>query len=197
MPKRNVSNTTGKEKFERVFDGKNIKKAAEEAGISYQYARRLATKSNIIDKSREYRKKRAEELEISKKDVLREYLSIGMSDIKNYMNPDTEFFKALDKLPDGASRAIESLQIDSYTTTNKSGEITVHDRIKFKLWNKTNALEMLSRYTGGFVEKKEVDANVNINSHEHQIIEVTSKEAKNKLEKLGYGGSVNRIKDLV
>ena len=156
MPKRVIPKATKKSKLIDLYSRGDIsiREAADQVGMAYAYARRIVTKGNSLDIVKEKMEKRAEKLEISQEQVLHEYQLIGFSDIKNYIELDSPLFKDLNELPEGASRAIESIQVDRFTNTNKAGETTVHDRIKFKLWSKPAALEMIARHTGGFVEKK-------------------------------------------
>lgn len=159
MPKRINKRDTGKERFIRYYKG-NIKKAAKKAGISYQYGRRLATDSNIIEKNKKILKKRAEKVEVDQEKVLLEYTLIGFSNIEDYFDIESGeiTLKAFADMPPGASRAIESIQQDRIIKESADGkQMVVHDKVKIKLWSKTNALEMISRYTGGFVPKQGVD----------------------------------------
>lgn len=197
MPKRIIKNGTGKERFIRCYKG-NIKKAAKKAGISYQYGRRLATQSNIREKNKKILKKRAEKVEITETQVLYEYKLIGFSSIDDYFTIDENTgelrLKAFADMPPNASRAIESIQQDRIIKESADGkQMVVHDKIKIKLWKKTEALEMIARHTGGFVEKKEIDAKGEI-TVKHKLMQqyILIKE---QLKKESINDSKNRIKE--
>jgi len=97
-------------------------------------------------------------------------------------------------MPPEVSRAIESIQQDRIIKESADGkQVVVHDKVKIKLWSKPQALDMIARHTGGFIEKKEIDARVDVNRTEHYVIEISEKEAKERLDRLG--SSKNRIKD--
>lgn len=182
----------------------NATQAAIRAGYSEKTARNIAgnllTKINIQEFIAQKQTKRSEKVEITAADVLNEYKIIGFSCIEDYFDIDENTgemkLKSFDRMPPGASRAIEWIKQDRVLKEDKSGDaILLYDKVTIKLWNKSQALEMISRHTGGFVEKKQVDSNVNINTHENYVVEVVQKEAEERLKKLASG--TNRIKDVM
>ena len=150
----------------------NATQAAIRAGYAEKTARTIAAqnlaKLNIDNRIQELQSKRAKKVEIDQERVLKEYMVVGLSRINDYFDIDPNTgeltLKSFDEMPEGASRAIESIQQDRIIKETADGaQILVHDKIKIKLWNKLNALEMISRHTGGFNEKKDDEkAPVNI-----------------------------------
>jgi hypothetical protein len=163
MPRRNIKGTSKKDRFIEVYDGKNIKAAAKKVGMNYAYARKLATKESIIEKTKARRKKQADKVGIEKEKLLQEYIAIGFSNICNYftVEPDGEITaKSFDDIPPEYARLIKSIQQDIYKAHDKQGSVvSTHTRLKIELWDKMEALRMIARYTGGFDEKRPPDNN--------------------------------------
>lgn len=180
----------------------NATKAAERSGYSiktaYSQGQRLLKDAEVSAEIKRLEAKLTAKIEVSQEQVLCEYKLIGFSNIEDYFDIDENTgelrLKSFAEMPPNASRAIESIQQDRIIKESADGkQIVVHDKIKIKLWKKTEALEMIARYTGGFVEKKEIDAKIDVNRTEHYVIEISEKEAKERLDKLV--SSKNRIKD--
>jgi phage terminase small subunit len=98
-------------------------------------------------------KRREDALIMSRDEVLRELSIIGRADLKNYVeiNQDTGAIRAkgFEEMPEGASRALESIQEDRAIKENADGNsTTVYDKTRFKLHDKPRALDMLAKYHG-------------------------------------------------
>ena len=93
--------------------------------------------------------------------VLQKYLKIANTKVEDLFTiGETGELQMLpfDQWPPGASEAVESIQQDRVIRemhgSEKTATMVVHDKVKIKLWNIHPAIEMISRWTGGFVETK-------------------------------------------
>ena len=179
----------------------NATRAAKDAGYSKKTANSIGPENLVKPCIQEYiaklQEKRSDKVEITADDVLREYKLIGISDVKNYFDiiGGELILKSFEDMSPDISRAIESIKQTKVSTKSKTGIEYITLKTEIKLWSKTNALEMITRHTGGFVEKKEFEGNININRTEHYVIEISEKEATERLKKIEAGN--NRIKDLM
>lgn len=137
----------------------NATKAAERAGFSKKTARqlgaRLLSKVHIQKAIADAMKRREARTEITQDQVLRELALIGFSDLKNYLeiNPDTGAIRAkgFEDMPKDASRALESITEDRTIKEDAKGDqVTVYDKVKFKLHDKLGALELLGKHLNMF-----------------------------------------------
>jgi len=143
----------------------NVTKAAERAKYSKKTARsigqRLLTNVDIQERIQELQKERSERTEITQDMVIRELAIVGFSDLANYIEivEDTGAIRAksFEEMPEGKSRALQSIKEDRVIKEDAKGEqVTVYDKISFKLHDKLKALELLGKHLGMFVEKFDV-----------------------------------------
>ena len=139
----------------------NGTKAAIRAKFSKKTARskasQLLTKVNIQQRIAELQKKRSERTAISQDRVLKELAMIGFSDLRNYITIDKLTgaiqAKGFEDMPKDESRVLKSVKEDRMIKEDADGKkTTVYDKVKFELWDKPKALEMIGRHLGMFVE---------------------------------------------
>lgn len=139
----------------------NATRAAIEAGYSKTSARQIGcenlTKPSIrseINKEIDYILKNNKDIALK---VVRESEKIAFSKLTDYMEYDDD---GITLKPSGEidSSAIESIQIDSSTSTTENGtNTTVKKRIK--LYDKNKSLELLAKYSELY---KETSVNINL-----------------------------------
>jgi phage terminase small subunit len=144
----------------------NATKAAERSGFSKKTARqqgaRLLSNVNIQKAIQAALKKREKRTEITQDRVLKELAIVGFSDLKNYIeiNDDTGAIRAkgFGEMPEGASRALESIREDRMVREDAKGEDSIiNEKVTFKLHSKLNALELIGKHLGMFPTKIEGD----------------------------------------
>lgn len=134
----------------------NATQAAIRAGYSEKTAhsqgQRLLKNVEVqkaIDAAKE---KRAERVEVTADEVLRELKRIGMSDIADIFNEDGHL-RAFREIPLEARRSISAIKVKSERAPGD--EDTVVWTTEIKLWDKPSALGMLGKHLKLFVEKHE------------------------------------------
>ena len=147
----------------------NGAKAAERSGYSKKTARtqanQLLTKLDISKRVAELKKERSERTEITQDMVIRELAICGFSDLKDYIEviEDTGVIRAksFEEMPEGKSRALQSIKEDRVIKEDAKGEqITVYDKINFKLYNKIQALELIGKHLGMFTENLKISGEI-------------------------------------
>jgi phage terminase small subunit len=142
----------------------NGTQAAIRAGYSKRTARitaaQLLAKPNIKKAVEVAIEKKISDLVMSREEILKELSLIGRSDLKNYfyINEAGEIqAKMFDEMPEGASRALESIEENRVIRESADGSESniVNDKIKFKGHDKIRALELLGRNQGMFPTKIE------------------------------------------
>ena len=143
----------------------NGTRAAIDAGFAKRSARvtasRLLTKANIQERIAELLKDRSERTKVTQDMVVRELALIAFSDLRNYITIDeltgaiqAKGFKAM---PEGQSRVLRSIKEDRVIKEDADGKkTTVYDKVKFELWDKPKALELLGKHLAMFLEKFEL-----------------------------------------
>lgn len=132
----------------------NATKAAERAGYSVRTARstasRLLTKENIQEALQESFRLRSARTEITQDMVLKELATIAFADMAVYAKwgPSGMTFIASDTLPEAATRAVAEVS-ESLTESGRN--------IKFKLFDKIRALELLAKHLGMLVERTKME----------------------------------------
>lgn len=162
----------------------NGKKAAERAKYSKktaeQQASRLLSNVKVQERIAELMKKRSERTRIAQDRVLQELAMIGFSDLRNYIDIDRDTgairAKGFEDMPEGESRVLKSIKEDRVIKEDADGEkTTVYDKVKFELWDKPKALEMIGRHLAMFVERHQVNANMTLT-----VISAVPRPKKNK-----------------
>lgn len=113
----------------------NAAKAAKRAGYSEDSAKSIGYELLNNDEVSEYiaglMQARVEKCQTSAAEVLKEFLSVGMSNIQDYLDDDLEV-KTLSEIPEQKARAIKSIKkivTEFETGTKTSIEFTLHDKI--------------------------------------------------------------------
>ncbi len=142
----------------------NAAEAARRAGYSVRRAKetgcRLMKLPAIKRAIEEARKKRETNLIMTREEILRELSIIGRADLKDFfvIQEGGEISaKPFDEMPEGTSRALESIEEVRTIRESSDGSETnvLTDRIKFKTHSKLGALELLGRHEGLFPNKVE------------------------------------------
>jgi phage terminase small subunit len=139
----------------------NATRAAERSGFSKKTARqqgaRLLSNVNIQEAISRELKKREKRTEITQDRVLKELGVCGFSDIKDYIDIDSDTgairAKGFEKMPARSSRALKAIKEDRVIKEDADGKkVTVYDKVRFELWDKPKALELLGKHLGMFIE---------------------------------------------
>ena len=137
----------------------NATQAAIRAGYSEKTARQIGcenlTKPSIQDAIAHLRKKRADRYEITAENVLAEYAKIGFNNLDDYVDTTGDLpridFQGLSR---DELAAVSEITVDTryeYEMVNGERNCTgTIDKVKFKLHDKTKALDALSRNLGLF-----------------------------------------------
>lgn len=142
----------------------NATQAAMRSGYSEKTAKsqgqRLLTNVDIQREIQKRMKDREKRTEVTQDMVIKELASIAFSDLADYIEivEDTGAIRAksFNEMAEGKSRALQSIKEDRVIKEDAKGEqITVYDKINFKLYDKVRALELLGKHLGMFVEKIE------------------------------------------
>ena len=140
----------------------NATKAAIRAGYSCRTAgstaSRLLQKHNIQTALQESFRLRSVRTEISQDMVLKELATIAFADMAVFATwgPSGVTLVASDELPEAATRAVAEVS----EILTESGR-----NIKFKLFDKIRALELLAKHLGMLVEKVKIDTTVDGDIH--------------------------------
>lgn len=91
-------------------------------------------------------------LEVTEERTLQEVSAVGFSNIKDFLEWDQDrglVVKDSKDIPDVLASAIESIEDQTLTTTNKDGSRTyTRHKLKVKLYPKLPALQLISEYIG-------------------------------------------------
>jgi len=147
----------------------NATQAAIRAGYSKKTAaeigRQNLTKLEIQERVQRLLEERSGRVQLSADEVLWELKNILQADLANYIeiNEDTGAIRArgFDDMPEGASRAIQSIEEDRIIREDNDGkQTTVHDKFKFRLYNKEKMIELAMRHLGMMNDKMELKAEI-------------------------------------
>ena len=171
----------------------NTTKAAKRAGYSkktaYSIGQKLLKKVEVKSRIDNLISKREKRTEITADRVVQELAKIAFSEIDNFIEWDENGIR-IQSLVDISKKEIGCIAEFSESITDKSMNL------KFKLYDKVKSLELLGKHLGIFIEdNKQKGINVNVNRTEHYVIEISEKEASEKLKKLN--SETNRIKDII
>lgn len=141
---------------------KNASKAAIEAGYSKKCARQIGrqnlTKVYIAEAIEKLLKVLEYKAEVTAERVIKEIAILAFADSKDFFYIDEDGQKVarrLDEIPEGMTRAIESISEDRVIRENPDGsQIIVHDKVKYKLHSKPRSLEMLCKHLGLYADEK-------------------------------------------
>lgn len=135
----------------------NATQAAIDAKYSVNGARQIAfkllTRADIQEAIAERQQELAAGLEVTPESIAAELSLLGFADMRTYVEwgPGGVTLKESVNLPQGASRAV----LEVSETITKDGHT-----IRFKLADKKGALDSLAKHLGMFVERKQIDLNV-------------------------------------
>jgi phage terminase small subunit len=154
MPDRKSKLTPKQKKFcqEYLID-LNGTQAAIRAGYSKktanEQASQLLAKLNIQAEVQKLMKERSERTQITQDRVIGELAKLGFSNMSDYAswNDDKVSLSPSELLTEGQKAAVSEI---SQTFTKEGGSI------KFKLYDKKGALELIGKHLGMFVDKHEI-----------------------------------------
>jgi len=135
----------------------NATQAAERAGYSkktsYAIGQQNLKKLEIQNQIKKDMDRRSERTEATQDDVINEITMIALSDIADYIDIDEDtgviIAKPFNKMLSGKSRVIQSVEENRAIKESADGkQVTVYDKIKFRLWDKMKALPMLAAHLG-------------------------------------------------
>lgn len=183
--------TPKQKKFVREYfkNSFNATKAAIAAGYSQKTAYRIGfenlRKPHILKFIQEAQKQVDDKDIMTATEILKELSIIGRSDIRDFIDidPDTGVIKAkgFDQMPDGVSKALESISEDRAIKENNDGSsVTVYDKIKFKMHSKIDALDKLGKFRGLWKDKDpredDIPDSMHIHFHRDMMINPKTKE---------------------
>lgn len=129
------------------------KRAAEEAGLNYNYCRQLLTKPNIIEQIEEAKRSRIERVEADADLVLRDLIAMHQADVRQIYNEETGDLKPVAEWPDSVIRMMEisGAMVEGEPSSNFVFKIRPADRLK--------VIEMIGKHINvqAFKEKVEHD----------------------------------------
>jgi phage terminase small subunit len=137
----------------------NATQAAIRAGYSkktaYSQGQRLLKNVEVQKTIQRAQAARAERVEESKDDWLRELKLIGHSNISDLVDIDSDTgairAKGFKEMPKGASRAIESItEVRTIHESADGKQCVVNSRLTFKLHSKLDALDKIGKHLGFF-----------------------------------------------
>lgn len=152
---------------EYLANGLNATQAALSAGYSkatsYSIGQENLTKPEIIEAIRKKQAPRLKKLEITAERVLQELAFMGFSNMLDYMavNPEGGADIDLSKLTREQAAAIQEITVDM-TGGSGDGERKLVPRMKFKLANKKDSLELLGKHLKLFVDRMEVSGSIGL-----------------------------------
>ena len=150
----------------------NATQAAIRAGYSEKTARSVGqenlTKPDIQERVQQLMEERSNRVQLEADEVMWELKNILQADLANYIeiNEDTGAIRArgFDDMPEGASRAIQSIEEDRIIREDNDGkQTTVHDKFKFRLYNKERMIELAMKHLGMLNDKLELSGEVIMN----------------------------------
>lgn len=177
---------------EEIVIDPNATQAAIRAGYSKKTARsigqRLLTNVDIKKEIQKARKRREKRTEIKQDRVLFELALIAFSDLRDYVDIDLDTgaikAKGFEEMPTEVSRVLRAVKEDRVIKEDADGKkTTVYDKIKFELWDKMKALEMLGKHLGMFIEKIAVGGSEDLPPIKYVPIDGGPDEKKKEEEK--------------
>jgi len=149
-------------KQKRFIDEYLIDLNATQAAIRAGYSKKTANeqgsqtlaKLNIQKAIQKEIAKRSERTAISQDRVLKELALLGFSDLANLVEIGEDgmiLVKKFEDMPEGESRLLKAIKEDRIIRETPDGkQMVVHDKIKYEIWDKLKALEMIGRHLGMF-----------------------------------------------
>ena len=139
----------------------NATQAAIRAGYSEKTAEVIGfenlRKPNIAEYIKKHMDKRQERTEITADRILKELALIAFSDQQDIVEVEeggTILMKRFEDMPEGVSRTISDICEDRIIRESADGsQAVVHDKVKYKRYDKVKALELLMKHLGMLSEK--------------------------------------------
>lgn len=100
---------------------------------------------------------RAQRVQVSADEVLRELMRIGYSDAWNYEQDGRGRLVLTEGAPDDATRAVASVKHKTRVIPQKDADPIEEHTIEFRLWDKNAALANLGRHLGLFKDRVTID----------------------------------------
>lgn len=167
------------------FDGA---RAAREAGVSDKSAKEKAVvflaNEKVQTAIRETLVRHQNDRIATRDQVLAEATKIGLSDVRELLEPDNETptMRPPNQWPDGIAGAISSVEFEE-EIRDKDGQIVKPGKVKAKLWSKTEALTLLAKYHKIVGETVEHTGNISL-SRGPDLSGETTEELKARLTRL-------------
>lgn len=143
--------------YQMVF---NCKKKTAEASAS-----RMLRNVKVLKYLTRARARVDRALEMTKEEILYEYMNLGKSNIAAYYNDDGSL-KNLNELTPEQQLAIHSLEVDEHEYKNKKGKKGVTRKVKLRLHTKKGALDSLAKIKGMMKPDAKDVANFALAMHE-------------------------------
>lgn len=139
------------------------------AGAASTSAARLLENENILARIAELKEEITAKSIMSQVEVLQELTKLGRANMQDFMRIGEDGQPVLDwsNLSREQAAAIQEVTVEEFVD-GRSDKREVR-RVKFKLAPKTNALELLGKHHGSFVERVEV-------KHQHTVLHTLLKE---------------------
>ncbi|MFC3227351.1 terminase small subunit [Marinibaculum pumilum] len=164
----------------------NATQAAIDAGYSEKTAARIGSenlrKPVIASEIAEAEARRAERVEINADQVVLELRRIGMSDPRALFDADGRLLPVKD-WPDDIARAVSSFEVVTKRIPG-TDPVEVEHVAKVRFWPKTDALGLLGKHLGMFVNRHELTGKGG-GPIETKRAELTPEELRAELERRG------------
>lgn len=167
----------------------NATQAATRTGYSkktaYSIGQENLKKPEIQKLIQKLMKERSERTQVTQERVVMELALIAFSDLADYLsieeNTGVIIPKSFDEMEEGKSRALESIKEDRAIKEDAKGEqVTVYDKVTFKLHSKIKALELLGRHLGMFIDNIKHSGKI-----DHRLSMTNLKESIKKFKENG------------
>ena len=140
----------------------NATQAAIRAGYSKKTAQEIGsenlTKPIIQEEIQKEQQRHAEKTDITIEKVLNEYAKIGFSDLTEILNFEKGYMSLADfnKLTSSQRACFKKIEFKTEYKMVDGDPAPVYN-VKFELYDKQHALDMIGKHLGMFVDKKEID----------------------------------------
>lgn len=162
---------------------RDVRQAAERAGISKRSAETLKKRTDIFECIRQMTSKALEKYGYSAEDVVQKVKEVIDVDIADFQKPDGSWVENINEVPAESRRAIKKFKVKNEYDKDPNGMLFVSGKIiEIELWDKLKAADLLGREKEIFKEKKviEMDATQNMKD----ILLGQNKRAEERLQQL-------------
>lgn len=128
--------------------GLDQKEAAAEAGIGYEYARKLSRQPKIQEMLKKAREELRAVANIGAKELIDALLPTINIDIRKLYNNDGTV-KPISEWPEDLGKAVASFQVDELTV----GEVKIGVIKNIRFWSKTDATDKVAKMLGAYKDQ--------------------------------------------